>query len=52
LRLVIDDPALAKIPVNGRFRADNTETLVRLLEAGFGVRAERLGDTITLRRAP
>ena len=51
LQLVIDDPALAKLPVNGLFRADNTETLVRLLEAGFGVRAERSGDTITLRKA-
>ena len=51
LRLSIDDPALAKLPVNGLFRVDNTETLVRLLEAGFGVQAERHGDTITLRKA-
>lgn len=51
LRLKIDDPALAKLPVNGLFRVDNTETLVRLLEAGFGVQAERRGDTVTLRKA-
>lgn len=51
LRLVVDDPMLAKLPVNGLFRADNTETLVRLLEVGFGVQAERTGDTITLRKA-
>lgn len=51
VRLVIDDPALAKIPVNGVFRVDNTETLVRLLEAGFGVRAERADGIITLRKA-
>lgn len=50
LRLVVADPVLAKLPVNGLFRVDNTETLVRLLEAGFGVEAERSGDTITLRR--
>ncbi len=51
LRLVVDDGALAKLPVNGIFRADNTETLVRLLEASFGVQADRVGDIITLRKA-
>lgn len=51
LQLVIDDARLARLPVNGLFRVDNTETLVRLLESSFGVRAERSGDTITLRQA-
>lgn len=52
VRLVVDDPKLAATPVNGLFRADNTEALVRLLEASFGASAERRGDTITLRRGP
>jgi len=51
LRLVIDDPELAGLPVNGLFRADNAETLLRLLEANFDVVAARAGDTITLRKA-
>jgi len=51
LKMIVDDPELAKLPVNGLFRVDNTETLVRLLESGFGVKAERTGDTITLRKA-
>jgi transmembrane sensor len=51
LRLVIADSALAALPVNGVFRLGNSETMVRLLEDGFDVGAERAGETITLRRA-
>jgi transmembrane sensor len=51
LKLVVGDPGLAKLRVNGLFRVDNTETLVRLLEASFGVQTERTGDSIILRRA-
>jgi transmembrane sensor len=51
LQLIVDDPALAGVRVNGLFRADNTETLVRLLEASFGVKTERFGNNILLRRA-
>jgi len=50
-QLVIDDPALAAIRVNGLFRANNTAAFVRLLEANFGVVAEPAGDTVRLRRA-
>lgn len=50
VRLVIDDPDLATLPVNGLFRADNSETLLRLLEANFEVSSSREGDVITLRR--
>ncbi len=50
VRLIVDDPKLARVPVNGLFRADNTDALVRLLEGGFGVSAERAGETVTLRR--
>lgn len=51
VHLVIDDPELARMPVNGVFRVDNTETLIQLLEAAFEVHAERSNDTIILRRA-
>lgn len=51
VRLVVDDPALAAQLVNGRFRADNSETLSRLLESSFGVEAQRHGDKIVLRKA-
>ena len=39
------------IIVGGNFRADNVDGFVRLLEAGFGVRAEpQDGNVILLRR--
>jgi ferric-dicitrate binding protein FerR (iron transport regulator) len=45
------DPELARLPVNGVFRADNTAALVRLMESGFGIKAEYEGDRILLRPA-
>jgi transmembrane sensor len=50
LKLVVADSDLARVPVNGLFRTDNTETLVRLMERSFGVRVERAGNTITLHK--
>lgn len=50
VRFVVAEPALRNVHVSGFFRADNTETFVRLLEASFGVQAEREGDTIILRK--
>ena len=50
-RLVITDPELAAVCVTGVFRPDNKEGFVLLLEGGFGVKAERSGDTIALRAA-
>jgi transmembrane sensor len=54
LRLVIDSASsgLAKEPISGVFRADNTETFVRMLELSLGVQAERRGNDIVLRKAP
>jgi transmembrane sensor len=52
IRLVVDDPVLARMSVNGIFRADNTEALVRLLESSLNVQAARDGDTIVLSRRP
>ncbi|MEY2882269.1 MAG: hypothetical protein RLZZ15_4649 [Verrucomicrobiota bacterium] len=52
VQLVVADPALASLPIGASFRSDNVDGFVRLLEASFGVRAERDGAaTITLRRA-
>jgi transmembrane sensor len=52
IHLVVSDLALAHTEVSASLRSDNVEGFIRLLEAGFGVRAERDGDTITLRKAP
>ena len=51
LQLALADPALASLPVTASFRSDNAAGFVRLLEATAGVRAERRGETISLRRA-
>jgi ferric-dicitrate binding protein FerR (iron transport regulator) len=50
IRIEIADTALARMRVNGLFRADNTETFVRLLEASFDATAEQAGDVIVLKR--
>lgn len=52
IELVVADAAVARTEVSASLRSDNIEGFIRLLEAGFGVRAERAGDTITLRKAP
>lgn len=52
VRLVLADDALETVRISATFRSDNVDGFVNLLEAGFGLRAERAGDTITLRRAP
>jgi transmembrane sensor len=52
IRIFIADTELARTEVSASLRSDNVEGFIRLLEAGFGVRAEHEGDTITLRKAP
>lgn len=51
VKFIIDDAELARLPVSGVFRADNTDAFVRLLEGSFGVEAVRGPDTLLLRRA-
>jgi transmembrane sensor len=51
VQLLIADPELRELPIVASFRTDNVDGFVRLLELTAGVRAERSGDTITLRRA-
>lgn len=50
-QLVLADDTLATLPIVASFRSDNVEGFVRLLELTSGVRAERSGDTITLKVA-
>lgn len=51
VQFVVADPGLQDVKLSGFVRADNTDGLVLLLENNFGVKAERSGDTITLRKA-
>jgi transmembrane sensor len=50
-KFTLGDAALASVPLSGLFRADDPETFTRLLETGFGIRSERRGDEIVLRKA-
>ncbi|MBI5381582.1 MAG: FecR domain-containing protein [Opitutae bacterium] len=53
LQLKVGDDAVRTLRVTGVFRADNVEGFVQLLESGFGLKAERTGETeILLRSAP
>jgi transmembrane sensor len=45
-KIVIQDPAIASLKIEGNFRATNVEAFVRLLESGFPVRAEVRADQI------
>jgi transmembrane sensor len=51
VKLVIDDPALESLELSGVLRADNTDSLLRLLETEFRIMAEPRGDEIVLRKA-
>ena len=51
VKFIVDDAELARLPISGIFRADNTDTFVRLLEGTFGIHAERSADTIILTKA-
>jgi len=49
---ILEDSLLSSVPVSGIFRADDTDAFVDMLEAGFGIKAERLrDDQILLRKA-
>jgi len=49
-KLVIEDDLTGAILVQGKFRADNVDAFVRLLDLGFGVTAVTRGNEIVLRR--
>jgi transmembrane sensor len=48
-KIVIADPAVAQLKVEGNFRATNVEAFVRLLESGFPIRASADEHQILLR---
>ncbi len=47
-RIVIDDPELAALRVNGKVRATHAEDIVELLRNGFGVQVRETGAIIHL----
>ncbi len=47
-KMEIADPAVAVIRLTGKFRATNTEALIRLLEKSFEVSARQAADRIVL----
>jgi transmembrane sensor len=47
-KIVIREPAVAALKIEGNFRATNVEAFVRLLESGFPLRAETQADQIVL----
>ena len=49
-RIVIAEDELSRIQVSASLRSDNVEGFIRLLEAGFGVRSDRVGNDIVLHR--
>jgi transmembrane sensor len=51
VQFVIEDPALRSLEVSGYFRANNHETFLRLIEQGFGLKSDRDGEKILLRKA-
>ena len=50
-QIVIHEPELGALRIGGNFRLDQPDAFVRLLENGFGIRVERSGQIITLRKA-
>lgn len=50
-QIVITDPALAQMPLTGRFRATNSEAFISLLEQAFHVRADSSSGRINLSRS-
>lgn len=49
-QFVFADAALERLTLSGVLRADKVDALVAMLEADFGVKAERQGGTIVLRQ--
>ncbi|MBL9194934.1 MAG: FecR domain-containing protein [Opitutaceae bacterium] len=50
VHLRLADPELGKLELSGVIRADNADSLLRLLSAEFGIEADRRGDEIVLSR--
>jgi len=53
VQILIKDPAVGRLRVDGYFRSDNPEGFVRIVEQSFGLQAEDLdGHTFLLRARP
>ena len=52
VQLSLADPALGRLQLSGVLRADDTESLLRLLEGEFGLTGEARDGEIVLRRRP
>lgn len=50
-QITTGDPAVAAIPLTGKFRATNYEAFVRLLQEGYSIRAARVDGRIVLSAA-
>lgn len=51
-KITIADPAVAEMPISGKFRTTNFEAFIRLLEDGFPVHALRTSEGIVLTDRP
>ena len=51
-KLVIEDSSVASIRLSGRFRTDNLDAFLSLLQQGFPVTVEETADGIVLKRRP
>jgi transmembrane sensor len=47
-KLVIDDPSIAALAIEGNFRSNNVDAFARLLETGYPIRVVEEGDRIIL----
>lgn len=50
VKLVLNDASMESLELSGVLRADNTDSLLRLLDVEFGITAERRGEEIVLRK--
>lgn len=51
-QLVIASPGISAMRIGGRFRAENIDGFVELLESSFGLRVSRRGDEVLLHGEP
>lgn len=47
-KVYIDDPAVAALRINGKFRATNADAFIRVLRDGFGIQARVSDDRVVL----
>lgn len=49
-QIVVEDPAVAKIPLTGKFRATNSDAFIHLLEQTFSIQAQDVSGKVILSR--